>query len=50
MDPKFRALLVFGGTVVALAFLEQSANRQATKLGVPNVLVGLIPAGIAHES
>jgi hypothetical protein len=33
MDPKLRAILAFGGAVVGLAFLEQSANRQATKLG-----------------
>lgn len=25
------------------------ANRQAVKLGVPHILVGLIAAGIAHE-
>jgi hypothetical protein len=49
MDPKLRAIIAFGASIVGMAILQQSATRQATKLGVPHVLVGLIAAGVAHE-
>lgn len=49
MDPKQRAIITFGLTVRGIALPQQSANRQAAKLGVPQILVGLIAAGIAHE-
>jgi hypothetical protein len=49
MDPKLRALIAFVGASVGVAVLEQSASRQATKLGIPHVAVGLVAAAIAHE-
>ena len=48
MDPKLRAIIAFGATIGGMAILEQSATRQASKLGVPHVLVGLVAAGVAH--
>jgi hypothetical protein len=50
MDPKFRALIAFVGASVGAVLLQQSASRQAAKLGIPHLAVGLVAAVIAHES
>ncbi len=49
MDPKFRALLVFGGATIGAVVLQQTASRQAAKLGIPHLVVGVIAAVIDHE-
>jgi hypothetical protein len=49
MDPNLRAIIAFVATIGGMAIREQSATRQASKLGVPHVLGGLIAAGVAHE-
>jgi hypothetical protein len=49
MDPKIRALIAFVGTTAGAALLQQNASRQAAKLGIPHVAVGLIAAVVVHE-
>jgi hypothetical protein len=50
VDPKLRALIVFGGATFGAVALQNVASRQAAKLGIPHVAVGLVAAVIAHES
>jgi hypothetical protein len=50
VDPKVRALVAFVGASVGAVVLQQSASRQAAKLGIPHVAVGLVAAVIAHDS
>jgi hypothetical protein len=48
MDPKFRALLVFGGATAGAVVLHQVATRQAAKVRLPHVAVGVLAALIDY--
>ena len=50
MNLKFRALLVFGGATVGAVALHQVATRQAAKLGLPHIAVGVLAALIDYGS
>jgi hypothetical protein len=49
MDRKLKAAVAFGVSIAAMALLEKEANREASKLGLPHIVVGLLVAGVAHE-
>jgi hypothetical protein len=50
MDPKLRALLVFGGATLGAAALHQVATNQAAKLGLPHIAAGVLAAAIDYGS
>ncbi len=49
MDQRLKAAVAFGVSIAAMALLEKEANREASKLGLPHIVVGLLVAGVAHE-
>jgi hypothetical protein len=50
MDPKLRAVLVFGVATVGAAALHQVATNQAAKLGLPHIAAGVLVAAIDYGS
>jgi hypothetical protein len=49
VDPKLRALIIFGGATFGAVALQNVASRQAAKLGLPHLAVGVI-AVIADQA
>jgi presenilin-like A22 family membrane protease len=50
MDRRARAALVFAGATVGAVVLHKTATREAAKLGLPHLAVGLIVAFIDYGS
>jgi hypothetical protein len=51
MDPRIiRAALIFGGASIGAVALHQVATREAAKLGLPHIAVGLLAVLIDNGS
>jgi hypothetical protein len=50
MDPKVRAAVVFAGASAGAVVLHKMATREAAKLGLPHLVVGLIAVLVDNGS